>query len=103
MLGGLLGNTLVDPEEGRSAGAGHGGRCRVALLAVGGAGTVVHSDEGLSGLLDSLGVLGGHGNAVLGSLDTDGLEWVSHKYISNGREPMAYLVVGIAGVLYSTE
>jgi hypothetical protein len=47
----------------------------VHLLAGGGAGTVVHSDEGLGGLLDGVGVLGGHSDTVLSGLDTDGLEF----------------------------
>ena len=43
------------------------------LLAGGGAGTVGHSDHVLSGLLGVAGLLGGHGNTVLSSLDTDSL------------------------------
>lgn len=46
----------------------------VGLLAVGGLRAPVHVDEGLSGLLGVGGFLGGSDNtAVLGSLNTDGL------------------------------
>lgn len=75
VLGGLVGDTLVDPG-GKSQHL-YSRHCmlieRVALLAGGGAGTVVHSDEGLSGLLDGAGVLGGHSDSVVGALNTDSL------------------------------
>lgn len=78
VLGGLIGDTLVDPE--RVISIGHKTNtlvisgCEVHLLAGGSAGAVGHGDQVLSGLLGVAGLLGGDGDTVLGGLDTDSLK-----------------------------
>jgi len=55
----------------------------LCLLAGGGLGAVVHVDEGLSRLLGSAGLLGGDSNtAVLGALNTNGLEYLENQIIN---------------------
>lgn len=99
VLGGLVGNTLVDPRVGVML-VSHTvipfshvqcpfaiSKCldiiqvqvpvdlRIALLAGTGVGAVVDGDEVLAGLVGVAGLLGGHGDTtVLSTLDTDGLE-----------------------------
>lgn len=115
MLGGLVSDTLVDPRAkikmstGRKSNRRHAsGYTEFRLLAGGGAGTVSHGDQVLSGLVGVAGLLGGDGDTVLSGLDTDSLQIIRYlapwnfkrkRWEKTGNVEINYLVVGITSIL----